>query len=96
MPCPCGPSNRPWYTQTAMPAQMNRLDGIGRPSKYLLLPVSSLGTSATVALNRARRAMPAQMKSVRRAVSIGVRRPRVHATKAGATPNEICGRGRRA
>lgn len=64
---------------------------MGRPSKYFDFPVVSLGMSATVALKRARRAMPAQMKSVRKSVSRGVRRPRVKARKAGATPNEIYG-----
>ena len=63
-------------------------DGIGSPSKYLILPVVSAGMSAQVALNRARRARPQATKSERRMVSIGVRRPRVKATNAGPTPNE--------
>ena len=64
-------------------------DGMGRPSKYLDLPVRSLGTSATVALKRARRARPQQMKPVRATVSRSVRRPMVKARRAGATPKEI-------
>jgi len=73
-----------------MAAQMKRDEGIGRPSKYFDFPVASFGTRATVALNRARRAIPEQMKEVRTRVSGMVRRPRVQAATAGATPNEIC------
>ena len=49
--------------------------GIGKPSKNLALPVSSFGAKATVALKRARRAIPQQMKTVKQSVSSVVRRP---------------------
>ena len=67
-----------------------RLVGIGKPSKYLDLPLASFGTWATVALKRARRAMPQQMKPVKMSVSAFVRIPITHAQNAGATPKEIC------
>lgn len=89
------PTMRPCLTQVAMIPTRNRDDGMGRPSMYFDLPVLSLGTSATVALNRARRAIPAQMKMVRRSVSTGVLIPTQKANTAGATPNEICDLGER-
>lgn len=63
--------------------------GIGSPSKYFDFPVESLGTSAMVALKRASRAIPAQMKVVRMRVSVGVWSPIQKAMRAGATPNDI-------
>ena len=63
---------------------------MGNPSKYLAFPFS-FGIRATVALKRANRARPQQMKPVRNTVSRYVRRPTVNASNAGATPNDICG-----
>lgn len=63
--------------------------GIGRPSKYCDLPVLSFGMRATVALKRARRAIPQQMKAVRAMMSAVLRSPIANPRKAGATPNEI-------
>ena len=63
---------------------------MGKPSKNLALPVASLGAKATVALNRARRAMPQQMNMERMSVSAVVRRPTQNAHRAGATPNDSC------
>lgn len=62
---------------------------MGKPSKNLAFPAESFGTDATVALNRARRASPQQMKPVKATVSRYVRSPTTNASKAGATPNEI-------
>ena len=62
--------------------------GMGKPSKYLLFPVSSLGTLATVTLNRARRVRPQSAKKVRIRWSTGVRSPIAKAATAGATPND--------
>lgn len=66
--------------------------GIGSPSKYADLPVLSLGMSATVALKRARRAIPQQMKAVRAMMSAVLRSPIAKPRNAGATPKEICGK----
>ena len=63
--------------------------GIGVPSKYLLFPVASFGTEATVTLNLARRERPQRTKKVRITVSSCVRKPMEKAQTAGATPNEI-------
>ena len=63
--------------------------GIGVPSKYLLLPLASLGSTETVTLNRASRVRPQRTKNVRQSVSRTDRKPMVNATMAGATPNEI-------
>ncbi|KAI4290211.1 MAG: hypothetical protein L6R35_000500, partial [Caloplaca aegaea] len=63
--------------------------GIGVPSKYLDLPVLSLGREETVTLKRARRVRPQRTKKARRRLSSGVRRPRAKAAEAGATPKEI-------
>lgn len=71
-----------------MPTRSNEL-GMGNPSKYFDFPEASCGTRATVALNRANRAIPAQMKVVRSNVSAGVRSPIQNAKRAGATPNDI-------
>ncbi len=73
----------------AMPNTKLNDVGIGNPSKYLLLPVASFGTAATVTLNRARRVSPHRTKKERNSVSRGVRRPRANAAVAGATPKEI-------
>ena len=86
---PFSPSNQPWETQYAMRAAMDKVVGIGVPSKYLLFPVASFGKDETVTLNRARRDRPLRTKKVRRRVSIGVRRPRVNASTEGARPNDI-------
>ncbi|KAL9010767.1 MAG: hypothetical protein Q9173_004334 [Seirophora scorigena] len=73
-----------------MAATMPRLLGMGVPSKYLDLPVLSLGREETVTLKRARRVRPQRTKKARRRVSSGVRRPSAKAAEAGATPKEIC------
>jgi len=63
--------------------------GMGVPSKYLLFPVASFGTLATVILKRARRVRPQRTKKVRKRWSTGVRRPMANAAAAGETPKEI-------
>jgi hypothetical protein len=68
---------------------MLRVVGIGVPSKYLDLPVASLGRCETVTLKRARRVRPERTKKVSRRVSVKERRPRAKADTAGARPNEI-------
>ena len=83
------PSTIPLQTHQAMPDTMPKEVGIGVPSKYLLLPVLSLGREETVTLKRARRVSPQRTKKERNKVSSGVRRPRAKAHTAGATPNEI-------
>jgi hypothetical protein len=71
-----------------MKAVNPKLEGIGIPVKYFTDPEPPLGMSATVALNRARRARPHEAKKRRERTSSGSRRPRVYARVAGATPNE--------
>ena len=83
------PSTMPCDVAIAMPNTMPKEVGIGNPSKYLLLPVESFGTAATVTLKRARRVRPLRTKKERKSVSMGVRRPRAKAAVAGATPKEI-------
>lgn len=83
------PSTIPCAVAIAMPNTMPSEVGMGNPSKYLLLPVASLGTAATVTLKRARRVRPQRTKKERKTVSRGVRRPRAKAAVAGATPKEI-------
>lgn len=83
------PSIQPFLVQKASMATRARLVGVGRPSKYFDLPVASFGTIATVALKRARRARPQQMKQVRMTVSNHVRKPTANASTAGATQKEI-------
>ena len=85
-----GPSIKLRRTHTAMHNTKARELGIGRPSKYCDLPVLSFGRRATVALNRARRAIPQQMKEVRTKMSAVLRSPIAKPRKAGATPKEIC------
>lgn len=85
---PPPPSTFPAQTHHAIAATMPKLVGIGVPSKYLDLPVASLGTEATVTLKRARRVRPHRTKKERRSVSRGVRRPRANAQTAGETPKE--------
>lgn len=63
--------------------------GIGVPSKYLDLPVASLGSDCTVTLKRAKRERPQRTKKLRRIVSRKVRKPRAKAHEAGAMPKEI-------
>lgn len=75
--------------QYAMSPTIPRVVGMGVPSKYLLLPVTSLGTDATVTLKRARRERPHKTKKLRTMVSKKVRKPMLKAQAAGATPNEI-------
>jgi hypothetical protein len=79
----------PIPTHVAIAATMLKLEGMGKPSKYLDLPVASLGREETVTLKRARRVRPQRTKKERRRVSRGVRRPRAKAQEAGATPKEI-------
>jgi len=66
---PSIPSIQPCFVQYDRMATSASDDGMGRPSKYLALPPSFLGIRATVALNRASRARPQQMKPVRTTVS---------------------------
>lgn len=68
---------------------IDRVVGIGVPSKYLDLPVLSLGKTATVTLNRASLVRPQRTKKARIKWSTGVRIPRAKAAAAGETPNEI-------
>jgi hypothetical protein len=63
--------------------------GIGVPSKYLDLPLLSLGRTATVTLNRARRVRPQRTKNVRKTWSREERMPRAKAAAAGASPKDI-------
>lgn len=88
---PSSPSIQPFRVQKASMLTRARLVGVGSPSKYFDFPVASLGTSATVALKRARRARPQQMKQVRMTVSNHVCRPTANASTAGATQKEIYG-----
>ncbi|QSZ32032.1 hypothetical protein DSL72_001601 [Monilinia vaccinii-corymbosi] len=81
-------NTHPLDTQYAIKAAMEREVGIGVPSKYLLFPVASLGTLATVMLKRARRVRPQRTKKVRKRWSTGVRRPMAKAAAAGETPKE--------
>jgi len=65
---PSLPSTHPFLAQyDNIPISPND-EGMGSPSKYFALPFS-LGTRATVALKRASRARPQQMKPVRTTVS---------------------------
>ena len=88
---PSSPSIQPILVQNANMPTMARLEGVGRPSKYFDFPVASAGMSAMVALKRARRARPQQMKQVRMTVSSHVRKPTANASTAGATTKEIYG-----
>jgi len=95
VPCPQVPNGRlfrvqPLLTQYDIKAAIERDVGIGVPSKYLLFPVASLGTLATVILKRARRVRPQRTKKVRKRWSTGVRKPMAKAEAAGAIPKEIC------
>lgn len=93
-PEPTVPSGRasrshPFEAQYAINDTMESVVGIGVPSKYLDLPVASLGSDCTVTLKRARRERPQRTKNVRRTVSRKVRKPRAKAQEAGAIPKEI-------
>ena len=79
-----------WETQYAIREAMERVVGMGVPSKYFDLPVLSLGRTATVTLNRASRVSPQRTKKASRRWSTVVRIPRANAAAAGARPNEIC------
>lgn len=72
-----------------MSEAMPNVVGIGVPSKYLDLPVLSLGRTATVTLNRANRVRPQRTKNANRRWSTRVRAPRANAHAAGARPKEI-------
>lgn len=72
-----------------MYATRPRLDGIGSPSKYLDLPLASLGRLAIVALNRASLAKPAHTNPMSINMSIFDLNPIAKARKAGATPKLI-------
>ena len=62
------------------------------PSKYLDLPVASLGNAATVTLKRASLVKPQRTKNDRSRVSSWDRSPSANAHTAGDTPKEICQR----
>jgi hypothetical protein len=79
---------QPCETQYAINAAMDKLVGMGVPSKYFDFPLASLGTLATVMLKRAKRVRPQRTKKVRNRWSAGVRRPIAKAAAAGETPNE--------
>ena len=80
---------QPLLTQYDIKATIESDVGIGVPSKYLLFPVASFGTLATVMLKRARRVRPQRTKKVRKRWSTGVRNPMAKAEAAGAIPKEI-------
>lgn len=63
--------------------------GIGKPSKYLDLPVRSFGIWVTVTLNLANLVKPQRTKKDKTKTSIVDWNPMANATDAGATPNEI-------
>jgi len=90
LPRPAGPSILSNLTHPAMHETKNSELGMGNPSKYCDFPVESLGINATVALKRARRAMPQQIKVLSAKMSSVERQPMVNARKAGATPKETC------
>lgn len=79
----------PLFVQYAISNTIDSVVGIGVPSKYLLLPLVSLGSDCTVTLKRARRESPQSTKKVSRMVSRNVRNPSAKAQAAGAIPNEI-------
>lgn len=87
---PSGRSSKthPCHSQYAMASVIASVVGIGVPSKYLDLPVLSLGSTDAVTLNRASRATPQRTKKARRRWSTQLRTPKANATDAGATPNE--------
>jgi hypothetical protein len=72
-----------------MIAAIPNVVGMGVPSKYFDFPLLSLGRTATVTLNLARRVRPQRTKIVRRTWSTGVRMPSAKAQAAGARPKEI-------
>jgi hypothetical protein len=71
-----------------MTEAIDRVVGMGVPSKYLDFPVLSFGKSATVTLKRASRVRPHRTKKVRRRWSTGVRMPIAKAAAAGETPKD--------
>ena len=94
VPCATTPKGRssstqPCETQYAISEAIDSVVGIGVPSKYFDLPVLSLGSTATVTLNRAKRVNPQSTKKVRSKWSAGVRAPSANAAAAGARPKEI-------
>lgn len=84
---------QPLETQYAISPAIDRLVGMGNPSKYLALPLASFGTFPVVTLKRANLARPESTKQVKRSWSRGVRMPSAKAHEAGATPNEIYKQG---
>ena len=74
---PSSPSCQPYHNHTAMIVSRQSVVGIGNPSKYLILPLLSLGSDAAVTLNRARRESPERRKNARMKVSSVVRKPSV-------------------
>jgi hypothetical protein len=79
----------PRDTHHAIRASSPNVVGMGVPSKYLALPVTSLGIAVTVTLKRAKRVKPHSTKKARQTWSSGERTPMAKATTAGDTPNEI-------
>lgn len=70
VPCATTPKGRSsriqsCETQYAMSETIDSVVGIGVPSKYFDLPDLSLGSTATVTLNRAKRVNPQRTKKVK-------------------------------
>jgi len=84
-------STQPLLTQYDINAAIESDVGIGVPSKYLLLPVASFGTLATVMLKRANLVRPQRTKKARKRWSTGVRSPMAKAAAAGDMPKDIYG-----
>lgn len=87
---PSGRSSKiqPWDSQYAIIPTMTNVVGMGVPSKYFDFPVLSLGSVATVTLNRASLVRPQRTKIVSRTWSTGDLIPIENAATAGETPNE--------
>lgn len=87
---PRGKSSKiqPLLTQKAMVPTKVKEVGIGVPSKYFDLPVTSFGNLDTVTLNLANRVNPHKTKNTKSKQSTVVLNPMQKATMAGATPKD--------
>ena len=74
--------------QKAISDAIDKLVGMGVPSKYFDFPVLSFGRTDTVTLNRASRVSPQRTKKVRKRWSSGERIPIANAATAGEIPKE--------